>query len=119
MIRFFREEKRCGGIKIKSELNELKENIRNSVKRYSNKKGYLLNPDEEIFESVIEGLAQNRLKYGKRYCPCRIVTGDPKKDKANICPCVYHEEEIERDGHCHCMLYYAKREEELKVEKFD
>jgi len=111
MIRFFREEKRCGGIKIKSELNELKENIRNSVKRYANKKGYILNPDEEIFESVIEGLAQNRLKYGKRYCPCRIITGDPKKDKANICPCVYHEEEIERDGHCHCMLYYAKETE--------
>ena len=95
----------------KSELAKLKESIKNSVKRYADKKGYTLNPDEEILESVIEGLAQNKLKYGKRYCPCRIITGDPKKDKKIICPCVYHKEEIERDGHCHCMLFYAKAKE--------
>ncbi|MGR3220281.1 MAG: ferredoxin-thioredoxin reductase catalytic domain-containing protein [Candidatus Anammoxibacter sp.] len=46
-------------------------------------------------------------KYGFDYCPCRIVTGDKEKDDKIICPCVYHEEEIKRDGKCHCDLFVA------------
>ena len=97
--------------------NELREKIRNSVKKYGDKKGYVLNPNKEMLESVIEGLARNKMKYGKQYCPCRIVTGDSEKDKANICPCVYHKEEIERDGYCHCMLFYAKSNAGEKMRK--
>ena len=41
-------------------------------------------------------------------CPCRIRSGDKEKDKAIICPCIYHRDEIAKDGHCHCQLYYRK-----------
>ena len=45
-------------------------------------------------------------KFGKRYCPCRIVTGDEKEDRKIVCPCIYHKEEVERDGSCHCELFF-------------
>lgn len=82
------------------------EKIRKFAEKYSERTGYALNPDEEELELVLEGLANNRDKYGRQYCPCRPVTGDPEEDKPKICPCEWHEEEIERDGHCHCRLFF-------------
>ena len=61
---------------------------------------------KEILNIVMEGLAKNKDKYGKRYCPCRIVTGNEEGDKKIICPCIYHKGEIENDGMCHCMLFF-------------
>jgi len=90
-------------------LDEIKEDIFRSVEKYAQKKGYVLNPDKEVVDTVINGLAHNKIKYGRRYCPCRIVTGNAEEDKKNICPCIYHEDEIKRDGHCHCMLFYDKK----------
>lgn len=34
-----------------------------------NKRGYKFYPDPEVVEAVQVGLAQNELKYGRRYCP--------------------------------------------------
>lgn len=64
-----------------------------------------LNPDKKVVERVMAGLAQNEKKYGKRYCPCRRVTGNPKEDAKKICPCFWREQEVEKDGHCFCNLY--------------
>ncbi|BDC35881.1 MAG: ferredoxin:thioredoxin reductase [Candidatus Methanoliparum thermophilum] len=94
----------------KNDIDKIKDEIKKFIERYAQKKGYVLNPDKETLETLINGLAHNKIKYGRRYCPCRIVTGDATEDKKNICPCVYHEEEIKRDGHCHCMLFYDKKE---------
>jgi len=64
-----------------------------------------LNPDKKVVEEIMRGLLMNEKKYGKRYCPCRRVTGDAKEDAKKICPCFWHEEEIARDGKCFCGLY--------------
>jgi ferredoxin-thioredoxin reductase catalytic chain len=64
-----------------------------------------LNPDKKIVEKVLNGLIANEKKYGKRYCPCRRITGNVKEDEKNICPCVFREKEIEKDGHCYCNLF--------------
>ena len=45
-----------------------------------------------------------------------VRSGDKEKDKAIICPCIYHEDEIAKDGHCHCQLYYRKDTAETKTE---
>jgi ferredoxin-thioredoxin reductase catalytic subunit len=45
------------------------------------------------------------VKFGDYYCPCRVVTGNPETDLANVCPCRTHEEEIARSGKCHCGLF--------------
>jgi ferredoxin-thioredoxin reductase catalytic chain len=78
------------------------------VKEYAKKHGYRLNPDDKKLENVIRGLARNKERFGEKYCPCRIRSGDPEKDKKNICPCVYHEDEIRDQGSCHCNLYFEK-----------
>lgn len=68
-----------------------------------------LNPDKKAVEGVLTALFRNNKQYGEFYCPCRVVTGDKKKDKLNICPCVYHMGEIELRGKCLCDLYIKKR----------
>jgi len=74
-------------------------------KKYAKKNGIKLNPNEKIVDGIIAGLKRNEEKYGERYCPCRRVTGDKEIDKKIICPCVYHKEEIEKDGYCYCKLF--------------
>jgi ferredoxin-thioredoxin reductase catalytic chain len=70
------------------------------------KNGWVLNPDEDHLGIVIRGLVRNKDKFGRPYCPCRLRSGDEEKDRAIECPCVYHKDEIAKDGHCHCLLYY-------------
>ena len=87
---------------------EIEADIIRKYEEYAKKKGFKLNPNNEMVEAIITGLLHNEEKYGKRYCPCRRVTEDPKEDKKIICPCVYHEKEIEEQGHCHCQLFFKK-----------
>jgi ferredoxin-thioredoxin reductase catalytic subunit len=76
------------------------------IRKYAKEKGLALNPDDRQFNAVIRGLVRNRLKHGEKFCPCRIRTGDPEKDRLIICPCSYHEKEIAEEGHCHCNLFF-------------
>jgi ferredoxin-thioredoxin reductase catalytic chain len=81
------------------------------AKEYAEKHGYEMNPDEKRFRVVIKGLARNLTKLGARYCPCRIRTGEGEEDRAIICPCIYHEKEIEQEGMCHCNLFFRRQED--------
>lgn len=78
------------------------------AKAYADSQGWVLNRDEKQLATVIRGLVRNTAKFGFRYCPCRLRSGDPEKDKAIICPCIYHKDEIAKDGCCHCNLYFRK-----------
>jgi ferredoxin-thioredoxin reductase catalytic chain len=82
----------------------IEELIRQS-EEYAKANGFRLNPDRKIAEGVAKGLLMREEKFGKKYCPCRRVTGNFEEDKKIICPCIYHKEEIEKDGHCHCNLF--------------
>ncbi len=68
-------------------------------------KQFRLNPDVGIVDRVIKAMIKRKEKYTEYYCPCRLPSGDKEKDKSIICPCIYHEEEIARDGYYHCHLY--------------
>ena len=81
------------------------EELRVDVEAYAKKAGIKLNPDKEIFETVITGLWKNKEMYGELYCPCKVVTGDEAKDEEIICPCVSSSKEIELQGHCLCKLF--------------
>ncbi|MBI5136282.1 MAG: ferredoxin-thioredoxin reductase [Nitrospirae bacterium] len=64
------------------------------------------NPDPEINETVIQGLARHQHLHGKRYCPCFVIQWDRALDR--VCPCKPGlQEEIPRDGHCHCGIFCA------------
>jgi len=82
------------------------EKIIQSYQEYAEKNGFKLNSDKETVERLIKGLLANEKKYGAKYCPCRRISGNKEEDKPKICPCQWHKEEIERDGHCFCGLFY-------------
>jgi ferredoxin-thioredoxin reductase catalytic chain len=82
--------------------------IRAWAEEHAKKTGLVLNPHAKVLATVIRGLARNRKKFGERYCPCRIRSGDTEKDREIICPCIYDKDEIAGEGHCHCRLFYRK-----------
>ncbi len=88
------------------ENTEEEEEMLKWAKGYAKKHGWTLNTDEKQLKTVIRGLVRNKKKFGRPYCPCRIRSGDEEKDLAIECPCVYHKDEISKEGHCHCNLYY-------------
>jgi len=81
------------------------EEIIEEYEKYAGKNGFKLNPEKNVVYGTISRLLENEKKYGERYCPCRVVTGNKEEDKKIICPCAYHKKEIEEQGHCHCFLF--------------
>ena len=81
------------------------EELSKEYAEYAKNNGFQLNPDKKTVERVINGLLGNEKKYGKKYCPCRRVSGDETEDSKKICPCFWHKDEIKKDGHCFCQLY--------------
>ncbi|MCK9393530.1 MAG: ferredoxin-thioredoxin reductase catalytic domain-containing protein [Candidatus Paceibacterota bacterium] len=84
------------------------EELKTEYEKYALEKDISLNPNEKIVNAIIGGLLNNEDKYGEKYCPCRKVTGDKEEDKKIICPCIYHLDEINSMGHCHCNLFVKK-----------
>ncbi|MDN3513987.1 MAG: hypothetical protein NG747_06275 [Candidatus Brocadia sp.] len=91
--------------------------IRKMINEYVPYSTYKLNPDINIVDRVVKGLVMRKIKFGHAYCPCRLVIGDEERDKKIICPCVYHAEEIKRDGECHCNLFVRASYQSSKDEK--
>ena len=87
------------------EKQEKIEQLKKEYAEYAKSNGFKLNPDEKVVERIINGLLMNEEKHGEMYCPCRRVSGDKKEDAKKICPCFWHKDEIEKDGHCFCNLY--------------
>ncbi len=77
------------------------------------KKCYL-NPDKEFVKGIAQGLLVNQKKYGYMSCPCRLASGDGKKDLDIICPCVYMPPDVKEFGTCYCGLYVSKEVKEGK-----
>ena len=81
------------------------EKLMKEYAEYAKANGFQLNPDKKIVERIINGLLKNEEKYGKKYCPCRRISGVLEEDSKKICPCFWHKDEIKKDGHCFCNLY--------------
>jgi ferredoxin-thioredoxin reductase catalytic subunit/rhodanese-related sulfurtransferase len=90
-----------------------------------NQFGWRFNPNEEVVERVLKGLTNNKLQYGKYFCPCFVVEevdGKYKSADNRICPCKQAiEREIPNEGVCHCGIFcseeYVKKSKEEKKEK--
>jgi len=72
---------------------------------YAKENGFHLNPNDKVVDKLIKALIDREKEYGERYCPCRRIKKEKKENNKIICPCVYHKEEINKDGHCHCYLF--------------
>ena len=87
-------------------MDELEQSLLKQSKEYTKSKGFGLNKNETVLNAVIAGLARNAGEKGKPYCPCRVLTGNEEEDNKNVCPCVFHLDEIKQDGHCKCQLFF-------------
>ncbi|UCF56460.1 MAG: ferredoxin:thioredoxin reductase [Deltaproteobacteria bacterium] len=84
------------------------EKLYETLKKIQEAKGYLFNKDRERTFDLLEALLINKERYGYMGCPCRLLSGDRKKDQDIICPCVYREPDVNEFGSCYCNLYVSK-----------
>lgn len=82
------------------------EEVRAWAEAYARDRGWSLNPNPKQLRTVLRGLVRNKTRTGEPYCPCRLRSGDPEKDRTIICPCFYHIDEVTGTGHCHCRLFF-------------
>ncbi|MBD3193962.1 MAG: ferredoxin:thioredoxin reductase [Candidatus Lokiarchaeota archaeon] len=90
--------------------------MREYCKKICDTNNWILQKDEETLRDLIEGLVENKTKYGYQSCPCRFASGNRDLDRDLICPCKYAPPDIEEYGTCYCNLYlspdYYERYEE-------
>ena len=89
-------------------MEKTEKQILKSSEEHAKSKGFKLNENKKTLGLVITALAKNQEKHGVPYCPCRVITGNAKEDEKNICPCIFHLDEIKKDGHCKCQLFFGK-----------
>jgi len=90
-------------------MNKEERQITESSKAYAEAKGLELNRDKKVLGLVVSALAKNLREKGKPYCPCRPLEGNEEEDNKKVCPCYWHLEEVKKDGHCKCRLFFAKK----------
>jgi ferredoxin-thioredoxin reductase catalytic subunit len=86
------------------EIDRLYKKLRNEAESA----GYHLNPDDAMTRRLLEGLLVNEKRYGYPACPCRLASGDKKKDLDIICPCDYRDPDLADYGACYCSLYVSR-----------
>lgn len=87
-----------------SEVEKLYELLR----KVQEPKGFYFSNDKKMVFDLIQGLIDNKNRYGYMCCPCRLASGDREKDKDIMCPCIYREEDVGKYGSCYCNLYVSK-----------
>ncbi len=88
------------------------------LKKVQEPKGFYFNKDRDLVFDLIQGLIDNKNRYGYMCCPCRLASEDRERDKDIICPCVYREPDVKKYGSCYCNLYVSREwnEEEIPHE---
>jgi ferredoxin-thioredoxin reductase catalytic chain len=79
------------------------------LKKVQEPKGYYFNKDKDRVFELLGALILNKERYGYMSCPCRLASGERKKDQDIICPCVYREPDVKEYGSCYCSLYVTKQ----------
>lgn len=91
------------------------EKLYEMLRKIQEPKGYYFNNDKVKTFELLEGLLENKERYGYMACPCRLASGDREWDKDIICPCVYREPDVEEYGSCYCRLYVSVEWNEEKI----
>ena len=71
-------------------------------------KGYFFNRDKALVLELLQGLLDNKDRYGYMACPCRLASEDREWDRDIICPCAYRTPDVEEYGSCYCALYVSE-----------
>jgi len=86
-----------------------KEELRKVWENFTLKNDFILNPDKEHVEHIIEGVLKNEEKFGLKFCPCRLRDGTRQKDLELICPCNFKIHKTWKSkGMCWCGLFVRR-----------
>ncbi len=86
-------------------LEQVEREVRTRLEKWLETTPYRFNPEANVADTIIRGIAIRKVKAGDEYCPCRVLSGNPKEDAKIVCPCIYHKAEIKNDGICLCNLF--------------
>jgi ferredoxin-thioredoxin reductase catalytic subunit len=74
------------------------------------KNSWQLQKDKQTLDDLLEGLVENKKRYGYQSCPCRMASGKRELDRDIICPCQYAlDDDVEEYGSCYCNLFMKNR----------
>lgn len=83
-----------------------KQEVTKAFEEFCQGNEFELNPDRAHTSAVIDGVLENEKKFGLKYCPCRIRTGNFEKDIELLCPCNFMiQEKYKTLGECWCGLF--------------
>jgi len=69
-------------------------------------RGWVVNPDSGLTDTILEGLVTQNTRFGKPFCPCRDIDGT-EADRDVVCPCRYAAADIAECGQCYCGLFLS------------
>ena len=86
-----------------------KEELRMVWGNFCEKNDFILNPDMDHVNTIIEGVLKNEKKYGLKLCPCRLRDGTRQRDLELICPCNFKIQETWKNKNmCWCGLFVKR-----------
>ena len=80
--------------------------------------GWILQKDKQTLNDLLEGLVENKKRYGYQSCPCRFTSGKRELDRDIICPCNYAPLDIEEYDTCYCNLFLSPDFYKKQAQKF-
>ena len=86
-----------------------KEELLRIWEKFTEKNDFILNPDREHVDMILDGVLENERKCGLKLCPCRLGDGTRKRDLELICPCNFKIQETWKNkGECWCGLFFRR-----------
>ncbi|MFH1448589.1 MAG: ferredoxin-thioredoxin reductase catalytic domain-containing protein [Candidatus Micrarchaeota archaeon] len=86
-----------------------KDEIKSAFKKLTEGNEFILNPDNNHVDFIIDGILRLEKEHGLKYCPCRLRIGDRKKDLELVCPCNFFIQNTWKEqGRCWCGLFVRR-----------
>ena len=83
-----------------------------AIEKFAEDSEFQVNPDIERVKMLLEGIFNNELNHGLKFCPCRLITKEFEEDLKLICPCnflIHETYKDKEDGECWCGLFIRRK----------
>ena len=86
-----------------------KEELRKALESFAEGNDFMLNPDGEFLDRILEGILSNEKSHGLKLCPCRLGDGTRERNIGLLCPCNFKTHETwASHGRCWCGLFVKR-----------
>jgi len=103
---FVQEVKAFEELEKKDIPEDGKEELLKTWKDFTKDSTCRLTFDEDMLNSLLDGVLTNEKNTGLRLCPCRIRNGKREQDLNLLCPCNFYAQQTWKDkDECWCGLF--------------